>query len=152
MLSLIDPCMNTLNFRIEHIGLAATKPEDLRSWYVEVMGAIELWTDGQFPPAFLVRLPAGEILEIYPSTSSLAETSDNKLGGWRHLALRVNSIEESKKVLEASGVIFDQPIRQAGGKGRVLFFQDPEGNLLHLVERPPEWSLTGSPLSRGTLT
>ncbi len=144
--------MNKLNFRIEHIGLAAAQPRDLRDWYVDVMGATEIWNDSQTPPAFLIKFPGGEILELYPATSSSVETSDNKLGGWRHLALRVDSIEESKKLLELRGVKFDQPIRPAGGKGRVLFFQDPEGNLLHLVERPLEWNLTGGSLSRGTLT
>jgi hypothetical protein len=33
-------------------------------------------------------------------------------------------------------VAFDDPIKPAGGGGRVLFLKDPEGNLLHLVERP----------------
>jgi catechol 2,3-dioxygenase-like lactoylglutathione lyase family enzyme len=28
-----------------------------------------------------------------------------------------------------------QPVKPAGGGGRVLFFPDPEGNLLHFVER-----------------
>jgi len=32
-------------------------------------------------------------------------------------------------------VIFSEPIKPAGGGGRVLFFKDSEGNLLHLVER-----------------
>lgn len=66
----------------------------------------------------------------------LKETSDNRLHGWRHLALRVDSIETAKAQLEQRGVKFDQPVKPAGGGGRVLFFRDPEDNLLHLVERP----------------
>ncbi len=141
-LHIIGSNMDELNFRIEHIGLAATKPVDLRNWYVKVMGATEIWTDAEIPPAFLIRLPGGEILEIYPSTSTLPETCHNKLAGWRHLALGVESIDATKKILEARGVVFDQPIKPAGGKGRVIFFQDLEGNLLHLVERPTDWRIT----------
>ena len=37
--------------------------------------------------------------------------------------------------LEKRGVRFTDPIKPAGGGGRVLFFSDVEGNLLHLVER-----------------
>jgi hypothetical protein len=35
-------------------------------------------------------------------------------------------------------------MRPAAGGGRVLFFADPEGNLLHLVERPADSRLDGS--------
>jgi predicted enzyme related to lactoylglutathione lyase len=47
----------------------------------------------------------------------------------------VTSIEAAKSELEKRGVTFTEPIKPAGGGGRVLFFQDPEGNLLHFVER-----------------
>jgi hypothetical protein len=33
-------------------------------------------------------------------------------------------------------VKFTEQPKPAGGGGRVLFFADAEGNLLHLVERP----------------
>jgi predicted enzyme related to lactoylglutathione lyase len=39
--------------------------------------------------------------------------------------------------------VFEDSIKPAGGGGRVLFFKDCEGNLLHLVERPED-----SPLAR----
>jgi len=45
--------------------------------------------------------------------------------------------------LSRRGVKFEEPIKPAGGGGRVLFFKDGEGNLLHLVERPKD-----SPLVR----
>jgi glyoxylase I family protein len=76
------------------------------------------------------------MLEIYEGDFSLKETSDNALNGWRHLALRVDSLEKAKTALQERGVVFTDPIKPAGGGGRVLFFKDPEGNLLHLVERP----------------
>ena len=76
------------------------------------------------------------MLEIYEGDFSLKETADNALNGWRHLALRVDSIESAKADLDKRGVKFSEPIKPAGGGGRVLFFKDAENNLLHLVERP----------------
>jgi hypothetical protein len=35
-------------------------------------------------------------------------------------------------------VIFTEEIRPAAGGGKVLFFADGEGNLLHFVERPAD--------------
>jgi glyoxylase I family protein len=75
------------------------------------------------------------MVEIYAGDSSLEQTSNNKLNGWRHVAIRADSMEAAKAELERRGVKFTEDIKPAGGGGRVLFFQDPEGNLLHLVER-----------------
>ncbi|HMP81559.1 MAG TPA: VOC family protein [Verrucomicrobiota bacterium] len=127
-----------MNFSIEHLGLPATDPAALQDWYVNTFGGKMVFTDGATPPAFFVRLPGGVVLEIYQASSSLKETRDNKLAGWRHVALKVDSIESAKSQLEQRGVTFTDIIKPAGGGGRVLYFADPEGNLLHLVDRPAD--------------
>ncbi len=125
-----------VTFRPEHIGLAARDPVRLKDWYVRVLRAAVLFTDGCQPPAYLLDLGQGSWLEIYAAERTRAEADDNKLGGWRHLALRVDAIEPARDELRSRGVAFEEPIKPAGGGGRVLFFRDAEGNLLHLVERP----------------
>lgn len=122
---------------IEHIGLASRDTVALKDWYVSVLGAKVVFDNGQTPPAFLVDLGSGTLIEIYSADSGLPQIEDNKLAGWRHLALKVASLEKARGLLEARGVAIDQPIKPAGGGGRVLFFKDRDGNLLHLVERPP---------------
>lgn len=125
-----------MKFVPEHLGLAAQNPTALKDWYVRVLGAKLILDPGETPPAYFVALSGGLILEIYQSDAVLSETGNNKLAGWRHLALRVTSIEEAKTLLEKNGVRFTDPIKPAGGGGRVLYFRDLEGNLLHLLERP----------------
>ena len=127
-----------MNFSVEHLGLAARDTVALKDWYLRVLGARVVFNNGQTPPAFFIALPGGAMLEIYEGDFALKETSDNALHGWRHLALRVDSIESAKAELEKRGVKFDQPVKPAGGGGRVLFFRDAEDNLLHLVERPAD--------------
>jgi glyoxylase I family protein len=128
-----------MNFAIEHIAVPATNPAVLRDWYVRVLGARLIWDNGQNPPVCLIALPGGGWLEIYAAESRLAEGGNNKLAGFRHLALRVDSIEAARAELEKRGVKFDEETRPAAGGGKVLFFNDCEGNLLHLVERPANW-------------
>ncbi len=106
-----------------------------------MLGAKVVFDNGQTPPAFLLALPGQLMLEIYGGDSSLFQTSDNKLNGWRHLALRVESIAAAKVELEQRGLRFTEGVKLAGGGGSVLFFQDPEGNLLHLVERTADSSI-----------
>ena len=125
-----------MNFAFEHIGLAARDTLALKDWYVEVLGFREVFSDGKSPPAFLLEIAGGLMIEIYQGDTSVDATGNNKLAGWRHLAVRVVSLESARAELARRGVIFDEPIKPAGGGGRVLFFRDAEGNLLHLVERP----------------
>ena len=124
-----------MNFTPEHIGLAALDTVALKDWYVKVLGSREVFTDGKSPPAFLLAIASGLMIEIYPADARLDRTDNNKHAGWRHLALQVDSIEFARAELARRGVILDEPIKPAGGGGRVLFFKDCEGNLLHLVER-----------------
>jgi glyoxylase I family protein len=130
-----------VNFSVEHLGLPARDPAALRDWYVHMLGGKVVFDNGQQPPAFLLALPGRVMIEIYGADSSLPQTSNNKLAGWRHVALRVDSVTAAQSKLERRGLKFAEDIKPAGGGGRVLFFQDPEGNLLHLVERPADSSL-----------
>lgn len=125
-----------MKMTVEHLGLPARDPAALKDWYVNALGAKVVFDNGQTPPAFFVALDGGLMLEIYQCGSSLKETGDNALAGWRHVAFRVDSIENARAALERNGVEFVDPVKPAGGGGRVLFFRDGEGNLLHLVERP----------------
>ena len=128
-----------MNISIEHIGLPAKDSTSLKAWYERVLGAKHLWDNGQIPPTCLLSL-GGAWLEIYPADSTRPETADNKLAGFRHLALRVPSLEAARTELEKRGVKFTEAPRPAAGGGRVLFFEDGEGNLLHLVERPKDFA------------
>ena len=85
-----------------------------------------------------MRLPGGVMLEIGAAAINQKDAADNTVSGFRHLALCVDSIESAREILKERGVRFTETIKPAGGGGRVLYFADPEGNLLHLVERSGE--------------
>jgi len=129
-----------MSFTVEHIAIPAADPAALKRWYERVLGAREIFANGQNPPTCLLDL-AGVWLELYAAEAPLDGRDNNKLAGFRHLALRVDSIEAEKIHLEKHGVSFPEEIRPAAGGGRVLFFEDGEGNLLHLVERPSDSTL-----------
>lgn len=124
-----------VEFSLEHVGLAAQDTTALKDWYERVLGARVVFNNRETPPAFIIELPGGAWVEIYQGHRGVKDTADNKLHGWRHLALRVESIEVAQRELESKDVKFTEAMKPAGGGGRVLFFQDLEGNLMHLVER-----------------
>ena len=124
-----------MKFLPEHIGLAAMNPTALKDWYERVLGAELICQLDKTPPAFMLSLPGGFWIEIYQADFAQADTAQNKLRGWRHLAFRVESIEAARSELIREHVEIGEPIKPAGGGGRVLFFRDCEDNLIHLVER-----------------
>ncbi len=132
-----------MNIAFEHLAIPSQNPIGLCDWYVRVLGAREIFNNGQKPPTLLLALPGGGWFEIYPATATptLEDRRNNKLAGFRHVALRVDSIDAAKAELEMRGVKFTEEPRPAAGGGRVLFFEDGEGNLLHLVERPKDFRL-----------
>ena len=119
---------------------------------MRVLGAKVVMELGGSPPAYMLELPGGMWIEIY-SAESTTGPQGNKVAGWRHLALRISyggspgSLEGAREHLAGLGVQFTEPVKPAGSPlgsapgsaGRILFFSDPEGNLLHLVERPAGW-------------
>jgi len=130
-----------MNISIEHIAIPATDAVALKNWYVRVLDARVVYDNGQSPPTLLIALPGGGRFEIYTAERSLPERGDNKLAGFRHIALRVPSLDAAKAELEKRGVKFTGEIRPAAGDGKILFFADGEGNLLHLIERPEDSQL-----------
>jgi catechol 2,3-dioxygenase-like lactoylglutathione lyase family enzyme len=125
-----------MKFSLEHIGLAARDPRALKEWYQRMLGAELVYEMRQTPPAYLLNL-GGVLVEIYAAEFSSEETRKNRLAGWRHIALKVDSLDAAKAELEARGLQFTETAKPAGGGGRVLFFSDPEGNLVHFTERLP---------------
>ena len=131
-----------MKLSVEHIAIPAADPVALKNWYERVLGARPVWDNGQNPPTCLISL--GNVwFEIYAADTSLEATRNNKLAGFRHLALRVDSLDAAKAELEKRGVKFTEEARPAAGGGKVLFFADCEGNLLHFVERPADFCSGG---------
>jgi glyoxylase I family protein len=132
-----------MNIAFEHLAIPSPNPVALRDWYIRLLGAREIFNNGQNPPTLLIALPGGGWFEIYAATGTPKpeDRGNNKLAGLRHVALRVPSLDAAKAELEKRGVKFTEEIRPAAGGGRVLFFEDCEGNLLHLVERPKDLQL-----------
>lgn len=119
---------------IEHIALATADTTRLATWYVEVLGFTIAWEDGKTPPAYLLKAPAGGMLEIIPSREPLTTAPRRDDPGIRHLAIAVADFDAAHDDLRQKGVNFiSEP---ASGYGnRVVFFTDCDGNILHIIQR-----------------
>jgi glyoxylase I family protein len=115
---------------IEHAAIAAKNVERLADFYVRTLG-FEINYRGK--TAIFVKAVDGSMIEIIPAEGEPSEATP-KTPGLRHLALTVTGFEAECERLAGAGVAFLEPPLIKGGN-KVVFFRDPEGNILHLIER-----------------
>ena len=121
---------------IEHIGIAASDTTALANWYCETLGFRIVSRSDDTPPSYFVAAPNGTMLEIISAEGAPRTEHDPRDPGIRHICIGVEDFEETVAELEQKGVTFTGAVIDLPGGGNVLFFTDPEGNLLHLVHRP----------------
>ena len=116
---------------LEHTAIASPNPQRLARWYVETLGfVINFEYDGNY----FVKAPNGAMLELIPSHGEAPDTS-SKTPGLRHLAVTVTDFDAGLAQLRERGVkLLGDPYEVQGN--RLVFFNDCDGNLLHLIRRP----------------
>jgi len=118
---------------LEHTAISSPDPQKLAQWYVDHLG---FHINFSYAGNYFVKAPNGSILEIIPSEGSLPPQTmaTNKNPGIRHLAIAIDDFDAAHEELKAKGVHFQsEPLNNQGN--RLLFFNDGDGNLLHLIHR-----------------
>ncbi|HWE48786.1 MAG TPA: VOC family protein [Bryobacteraceae bacterium] len=118
---------------LEHTAISSPDPQKLAQWYVDHLG---FHINFSYAGNYFVKAPNGSILEIIPSEGSLPPQTmaTNKNPGIRHLAIAIDDFDAAHEQLKAKGVHFQsEPLNNQGN--RLVFFNDGDGNLLHLIHR-----------------
>ena len=115
---------------LEHTAIASPNPQRLAQWYVDHLDFVINFTyDGNY----FVRAKNGTMLEIIASEGDRA-AQKMKDPGIRHLAILVDDFDAAHAHLKGQGVKFlGEPTNNKGN--RLVFFEDGDGNFVHLVHR-----------------
>jgi glyoxylase I family protein len=120
----------TLIKGIEHTAIAAKDAARLAEWYSTTLGFEIVYRSAN---AVFVKAPDGTMIEfIHAEGDRCPQTM--KTPGIRHIALTVSDFDEVYTGLQSKQVRFEGTPRESKGN-KVVFFIDPEGNILHLLER-----------------
>jgi catechol 2,3-dioxygenase-like lactoylglutathione lyase family enzyme len=125
------------------LNLRVTKEVSISgAWIDEVVGL-----NGVAADVVYLDLPTGPRIELiyYRAPVGAEPGAENQpnVFGLRHMAFRVSSIDALIEKLQAAGVVFqsdvksvpDSQVQYSGGvHKRLVYFRDPEGNLLELCE------------------
>ena len=115
---------------IEHFAISSPNPKRLADWYVSTL---EFELTYEYAGNYFVEALNGALIEIIPSEGEAAAGA-MRSPGMRHIAIAVHDFEGARSQLASQGVKFEgEPFANQGN--RLLFFKDPDGNLLHLIQR-----------------
>jgi glyoxylase I family protein len=118
---------------IEHTAIASPDPRRLADWYVEHLDFAINYRSANNPTVF-VKAADGTMLEIIESNGAARQPLDMKAPGLRHLAIAVTDFDAMYQRLKTKGVAFLTEPEKKGGNS-LAFFTDPDGNILHLLQR-----------------
>ncbi len=114
---------------LEHTAIACFDPKVLSSWYLKHLGFSPLLDTGK---TIYIQSANGVVLEfVFAETNPPAPLIRD--AGLRHLAFTSDDLNSTRGELQTAGVEFVEDQLLPGM--RLLFFRDPEGNFLHLVQR-----------------
>lgn len=125
--------MKNILTSIDHPAVAADDVDQLANWYCTVLGYEKYHRDDK--PVWMLKAPDSSLIEIMPKDATPRPQRTTWTPGWSHLALRVNDIEQAIEELDKHNVEWQGEMVEAIGGGKVRSFQDPEGNMLQVVER-----------------
>ena len=118
----------------EHVAIAAVDTRNLANWYIRMFDLRVVFENGKEPPTFLLKARNGMVLEILPASCGQPASYKQTEIGFRHLALTVDDYAEAEAHLRANGIT-DFVERRETDISKLLFFRDPEGNILHFIWR-----------------
>lgn len=115
---------------IEHFAIASPNPKRLAEWYVS---NLDFEITFEYAGNYFVQAQNGSLVEIIPAEGERLG-ADMRTPGMRHIAISVDDFDAALGQLKSQGVTFEgDPYTNQGN--RLAFFEDVDGNLLHLIKR-----------------
>lgn len=112
-----------------HVALRTPNFEAMEQFYSQTLGfpIVRRWDDKR-----IIFIDIGSTtIELIGREQATADTQPT--GGWDHVALLVDNVDEAYAELVEKGVrIRSAPVD--AGEVRIAFFFDPDGNVLELFE------------------
>jgi len=116
---------------ILHTCMNVSDADELADWYVEELGFERSW-----------EFTSGDTRNVYVADDSGVEIQLSDTEGddefeagtaWDHLAVGVESVDETFAAIDHHGVV-QEPGDQPAAGARTAFVKDPDGHVVELIE------------------
>lgn len=131
---------NVPSLQLHHVTLSANDVDLVSQWYVDYLGfnITDRFTltrpDGRQIDVVRIERPGLRLnISRFPGAVLPNRGAENQ--GWRHIAFEVEDIDRTYQSLQSQNVQFiTEPFTYDPPGFRVVFFRDPEGNILELYQ------------------
>ena len=129
--------------RFGHVALRTADVERIVRWYDDAFGAKRVFharRDGERQELMFLEFHKGQYIEIF-TNGKPHEAPPAEAIGYQHFCLIVDDIDETLKHLATMNVRPQRPAREGRSHYRIAFINDPDGNLIELMQIRPESAL-----------
>lgn len=119
---------------IDHPAIAVSDLDESADWYAVTLGYEKFFKEDE-KSVWILKAPDGTFLEMMQQDDSNRPERNVLTSGFSHLALRVSNLDEAIAELDEKGVKWISDVFGAIGGGKLRNFEDPDGNMLQIVER-----------------
>jgi lactoylglutathione lyase len=123
----------TVNLAFDHIHVFCTDVAKTEAWFVDVLGA----TSDGLTPTGMTRLRLGGtviLLRAERPGEGLAPTAPSRHFGTDHIGFRVPDVSAAYAELQAKGVVFEHPPREAVPGVTITFLRGPDDVRIELLQ------------------
>lgn len=119
---------------IEHTAIYANDSKMLSDWYAEMFDGRIVFDNGE--GAYFVAFSDKTMIEFCKNSDAKNQIKDLTEPGIRHIALTVDDISVAADKVKAANVEILKDVTVTEDGISIMFFRDPEGNVLHFIQRP----------------
>lgn len=126
--------------RFGHVAFRVSDLERSIRWYADAFGAHKVYhakQQGERPELLFLEFAKGQFVELFTNGKSKTPQSPDNIG-YMHFCLLVDDLDGALEQLAAMNVQPDRPRFIGRAKQRIAFISDPDGNVIELMEIPPE--------------
>ncbi len=127
--------------RFNHIALRVRDIDSMLDFYCRKLGfeeSFRIFNDDGSLRIVYIHLADGQYLELCLGGQARPEFDDQNSLGVRHICFTVQDLEETKRELEAKGVVFASDILTMRDHNSAAYLFDPEKNKIELVQTSPD--------------
>lgn len=123
--------------RLSHIALRVSDIDKMLQFYCNGLGlkeAFRIKNDDGSLRIIYIHISNGQYMELCLGGTKRLPFDDQKNVGMRHISFTVENLDETKKLLEQLGIVFDSEIIKMRDNNLAAYLFDPEGNKIEMVE------------------
>lgn len=132
--------MGIAGVRFGHVAFKVSDAPRSVRWYHDAFGARKIYhceAQGERPELMFLEFAKGQLVEFFTQGRNKPDSQPDAIG-YMHFCLVVDDLDQALKHLAAMDVYPHRGPFVGRAQQRIAFISDPDGNIIELMQIPPE--------------